>query len=42
MAIAYQGSIEMMLGHLRAHPDIDPNDVADELAEILLGGIRRN
>jgi AcrR family transcriptional regulator len=42
MAIAYQGSIEMMLGHLRAHPDIDPNDVADELAQILLGGIRQN
>lgn len=40
MAVTYQGAIDMMLGYLRANPDIDPNGYADSLAEILLAGIQ--
>lgn len=40
MAITYQGAIDMMLGYLQTHPDIDPADYADQLADILLAGIQ--
>ncbi|QVQ53777.1 TetR family transcriptional regulator [Spiractinospora alimapuensis] len=40
MAVTYQGSIDMMLMYFRDHPEVDPYDYADKLAEILLGGMR--
>lgn len=40
MAVTYQGSIDVMLAYLRDHPEVDPYDYADRLAEILLGGMR--
>ena len=40
MAVTYQGSIDVMLAHLEAHPEVDPRDYAAKLAEILLGGMR--
>jgi len=40
MAVTYQGSIDVMLGYLEDHPDVDPLDYASELAEILLGGMQ--
>ena len=39
MAVTYQGSIDVMLGYLEDHPDVDPHDYAAALAEILLGGM---
>lgn len=41
MAVAYQGSVEMMLDYLGTHPNVDPHTFADELADVLLAGIRR-
>ena len=41
MAVTYQGAIDMMLAYLETNPDVDPERYADELAEILLVGIRR-
>ena len=41
MVITYQGAIDMMLGYLKLHPEIDPHAYADKLAEILLAGIHR-
>lgn len=41
MATTYQGAIDSMLGYLGSHPDVDPNDYADTLADILLAGIQR-
>ncbi|MER6988884.1 TetR/AcrR family transcriptional regulator [Saccharopolyspora hirsuta] len=40
MAITYQGSIDAMLAHLQAHPEVDPESYADQLAELLLDGIK--
>ncbi|MEU7635259.1 MULTISPECIES: TetR/AcrR family transcriptional regulator [unclassified Streptomyces] len=42
MAVTYQGAIDMMLGYLRSNPDVDPDDYADRLADILLAGIQRS
>lgn len=42
MAITYQGAIDMMLGYLGSNPDVDPDDYADKLADILLSGIQRS
>lgn len=41
MAVSYTGTIDMMLGYLRLHPDVDPEYYADQLATILLDGVRR-
>ena len=41
MAVTYQGAIDMMLAYLETNPDVDPERYADELAEVLLVGIRR-
>lgn len=38
MAVTYQGAIDAMLGHLRSHPEVDPDRYATELAEILVRG----
>jgi AcrR family transcriptional regulator len=40
MAVTYQGSIDVMLDYLGAHPDVDPRAYAATLAEILLGGMQ--
>lgn len=40
MAVTYQGSIDVMLGYLEDHPEVDPGAYAAALAEILLGGMR--
>lgn len=40
MAVSYQGAIDMMLGYLRLHPDLDPGSYADSLADLLLDGMR--
>lgn len=42
MAVTYQGAIDTMLGYLGTHPDVDPGDYADRLADILLSGMRRS
>jgi AcrR family transcriptional regulator len=39
MAVTYQGAVDMMLGYLAEHPEIEPHAYADALAELLLGGI---
>jgi AcrR family transcriptional regulator len=41
MAVTYQGAIDTMLGYLDEHPDIDALHYADNLADILLGGVIR-
>lgn len=38
-AVAYQGMIDAMIGHLRAHPDLDPAASAREFAELFLHGV---
>jgi AcrR family transcriptional regulator len=40
MALTYQGSIDTMLGYLQNHPEMDPENYAAELAEILLRGVQ--
>lgn len=40
MAVTYQGSIDVMLAYLETHPEVEPEDYADRLAEILLGGMQ--
>ncbi|GAB3744749.1 hypothetical protein GCM10028864_13280 [Microlunatus parietis] len=40
MAVTYQGSIDAMLAYLESHPEVDSQDYADRLAEILLGGMQ--
>lgn len=40
-AVTYNAAIDMMLGYVRLHPDIDPGYCAGRLADILLGGIER-
>ncbi|MEJ3652988.1 TetR/AcrR family transcriptional regulator [Actinomycetes bacterium KLBMP 9759] len=40
MAVTYQGSIDVMLAYLEEHPDVEPDDYAAKLAEILLGGMQ--
>ncbi|MYT28952.1 MULTISPECIES: TetR/AcrR family transcriptional regulator [unclassified Streptomyces] len=42
MAVTYQGAIDMMLGYLRNNPDVDPDDYAAKLADILLVGIQQS
>lgn len=39
MAVTYQGSIDVMVDHLENHPDVDAQEYAAALAEILLNGI---
>lgn len=41
MAVTYQGAIDMMIGYLGTHPEIDAEHYADQLAEILLAGVRK-
>ena len=41
MAVTYQGSIDAMLDHLERHPDVDPEEYAAVLAEVLLSGMSR-
>lgn len=40
MAVTYQGAVDGMLGYLDAHPDLDAEEYAQTVAEILLGGLR--
>ncbi|MFC7621351.1 TetR/AcrR family transcriptional regulator [Microlunatus sp. GCM10028923] len=40
MAVTYQGSIDAMLAYLEIHPELEPQDYADGLAEILLGAMK--
>lgn len=40
MAVFYQGCIDTMIAHLNAHPDADPNHLADELATLLVAAMR--
>lgn len=39
LAVTYQGAVDSMLGYLDAYPDTDAGRHADNVAEILLGGI---
>ncbi|HEY3506103.1 MAG TPA: TetR/AcrR family transcriptional regulator [Actinocatenispora sp.] len=41
MAVTYQGAIDAMLAYLDEHPEIDPREYADRLADLLLSGITR-
>lgn len=38
MAVTYQGAIDAMLGYLRYHPEVDPQQYAATLAELLVRG----
>ena len=38
MAVTYQGAIDAMIAYLTAHPEVDPERYAAELAEILVRG----
>lgn len=38
-AVLYQGLVDTMLAHLMDHPDVDPESFADQVADLLLGGI---
>jgi AcrR family transcriptional regulator len=39
MAVTYQGAVDTMLAHLRAHPEVDGAGYARSLADLLLGGM---
>lgn len=39
MAVVYQGMIDSLIGHLQAHPDVDPTGYAAQVAGLFLGGI---
>lgn len=39
LAVTYQGMVDTMLDHLHANPAIDPQTLADHVADVLLGGI---
>lgn len=38
LAVTYQGAVDGMLGLLETHPDTDPAQVADAVADVLLRG----
>ncbi|TXR57288.1 TetR family transcriptional regulator [Quadrisphaera setariae] len=38
-AVFYQGAIDAMIAHLRAHPEVDPTACADAVADLVLDGI---
>lgn len=38
-AVLYQGLVDTMLAHLMDHPELDPESFADQVADLLLGGI---
>lgn len=40
MAVTYQSSIDTMLAYLEDHPEVEPQDYAAALAQILLDGMR--
>ncbi|GAA1908966.1 TetR/AcrR family transcriptional regulator [Williamsia serinedens] len=39
MAVTYQGAIDAMIAYLTAHPEVDPDVYAEQLADILVGGM---
>ena len=39
LAVTYQGMVDAMLEHLDAHRDLDPQMLADHVADVLLSGI---
>lgn len=39
LAVTYQGMVDTMLDHLDQHPEITPEDFADQVATVLLDGI---
>jgi AcrR family transcriptional regulator len=39
MAVTYQGAVDTMLGYLTSFPDVDPEEYASAVADILLGGL---
>nr|WP_255479964.1 TetR/AcrR family transcriptional regulator [Quadrisphaera sp. RL12-1S] len=38
-AVMYQGALDAMVAHLRAHPEVDPAACADAVADLVLDGI---
>lgn len=40
LAVTYQGAVDAMLNYLEEHPETDPDQHAETLADILLDGIR--
>ncbi|HEY9294425.1 MAG TPA: hypothetical protein VIP98_24345 [Microlunatus sp.] len=40
MAVTYQGAIDTMISYLESHPDADPEQYADALADLLIAAIR--
>jgi AcrR family transcriptional regulator len=39
LAVTYQGAVDSMLGYLDAYPETDADELADTVAEVLLGGM---
>ncbi|WP_193636312.1 TetR family transcriptional regulator [Brachybacterium subflavum] len=39
LALAYEGAVEAMVSHLRAHPEADADAFAEGIADVLLSGI---
>jgi AcrR family transcriptional regulator len=42
LAVTYQGAVDGMLNHLDTHPEADPHDIAESVADVLLSGMSRH